>query len=49
VPLLQQIVRDARADQISAELARRGIPARVQVHVLVELSPNIEPPMAAIA
>ncbi len=46
---MQQIVLDAEAGEISAELARRGIPAHVRVHVLVEVSPNSEPPMAAIA
>jgi hypothetical protein len=43
------IVLDAEAGQVSAELARRGIPAHARVHVLVEVAPGDELPMAVIA
>jgi hypothetical protein len=46
---MSQIVLDAEAGQVSAELARRGIPPHARVHVLVEIAPNGEPPMTAIA
>lgn len=46
---MSQIVLDAEAGQISAELARRGIPPHARVHVLVEVSPGGELPMTAIA
>lgn len=46
---MQQIVLDAEAGQISAELVRRGIPANVRVRALVEVTESGEPPMAAIA
>ena len=46
---MSQIVLDAEAGQVSAELVRRGIPAHVRVHVLVEITPTNELPMAAIA
>jgi hypothetical protein len=43
------IVLDAEAGQVSAELARRGIPPHTRVHVLVEVTPGAELPMTAIA
>jgi len=46
---MSQIVLDAEAGQVSAELVRRGIPAHIRVHVLVELPQSNDPPMAAIA
>jgi hypothetical protein len=46
---MSQIVLDAEAGQVSAELVRRGIPADARVHVLVEITPSGELPMAAIA
>jgi hypothetical protein len=46
---MSQIVLDAEAGQVSAELARRGIPPHTQVHVLVEVPPGGELPMTAIA
>jgi hypothetical protein len=46
---MSQIILDAEAGQVSAELARRGIPPHVRVHVLVEVTPDSELPMAAIA
>ena len=46
---MSQIVLDAEAGQVSAELARRGVPPHVRVHVLVEISQGGELPMAAIA
>jgi hypothetical protein len=45
---MSQIVLDAEAGQLSAELARRGIPPHAQVHVLVEVTLDGELPMAAI-
>jgi hypothetical protein len=46
---MSQIVLDAEAGQISAELARRGIPSHARVHVLVEVTPDGELPMGTIA
>jgi hypothetical protein len=46
---MQQIILDAEAGQVSAELARRGIAAAARVHVVVELRDRDEPSMAAIA
>lgn len=46
---MQQIILDAEAGQISAELDRRGIAANVRVHVTVELPDESELPMAALA
>jgi hypothetical protein len=47
--VLSQIVLDAEAGQVSAGLARRGIPPHTRVHVLVEVTLGGELPMAAIA
>ena len=46
---MSQIVRDAEGGQVSAELARRGIPADARVHALVEVAPDGDLLMAAIA
>ena len=46
---MQTITLDAEAGQVSAELTRRGIPASVRVHVLVEVPDHEEWPMAALA
>lgn len=46
---MQQVILDAEAGQVSAELARRGIAAAVRVHVVVEIWDPDKPPMAAIA
>jgi hypothetical protein len=46
---MSHIVLDAEAGQVSAELARRGIPPHARVHALVEVTSGAEPPMAAIA
>jgi hypothetical protein len=46
---MSQIVLDVEAGQVSAELARRGIPSHAQVHVLVEVTPAGELPMAVLA
>lgn len=48
---MQKIVLDARAGEVSAELARRGIAADARVHVLVELVGGDAdlPSMAAVA
>jgi hypothetical protein len=45
---VQQIILEAEAGQLSAELTRRGIAADTKVHVVVELR-DAEPPMADIA
>jgi hypothetical protein len=45
---MSQIVLDAEAGQVSAELARRGIPSHAGAHVLVEVTSDGELPMAAI-
>ena len=48
---MHRITLDAEAGQVSAELARRGIPAGTRVHVLVEVVDE-QPdalPMAVIA
>jgi hypothetical protein len=44
-----QIVLDAEAGQVSAELTRRGIDAHARVHVQVDVLDPAAPPMAAIA
>jgi hypothetical protein len=46
---MNQIVLEAEAGQISAELARIGIPANVRVHALVDVMDQPELPMAQIA
>jgi hypothetical protein len=46
---MYQIVLDAEAGEVSAELARRGIAAKARVHVQVEIIDSAEPPMTAIA
>ena len=48
---MQKITLDARAGEVSAELARRGIAADARVRVLVELADGEAdlPPMAAVA
>jgi hypothetical protein len=46
---MQQIVLDAEAGDVSAELARRGVAAHARVHVRVDVLDPAEPPMAAIA
>jgi hypothetical protein len=46
---MPQIVLDAEAGQVSAELARRGVPPHARVHVLVEVTPDGELPVVAIA
>jgi hypothetical protein len=46
---MHQIVLDATAGEVSAELTRRGIAANTRVHVLVEILDSAELPMTAIA
>ncbi len=46
---MQQIILDAEADDVSAELARRGVAAHARVHVQVDVLDAAAPPMAAIA
>jgi hypothetical protein len=46
---MRQIVLDAEAGQVSAELSRRGVSEHARVHVLVDIIDGEEPPMAAIA
>ena len=46
---MQTITLDAQAGEVSLELARRGIPAALQVHVLIEVPEHEAWPMAALA
>jgi proline racemase len=46
---VQQIVIDAPAGRVSAELKRRGVAADAKVHVVVEFLDDGTLPMAAIA
>ena len=46
---MERIILDTEAGQVSAELARRGIAADTQVHVLVEVRDAEELSAAAIA
>jgi hypothetical protein len=46
VSIMSPIILDAEAVQVSAELARRGFSAHARVHVLVEVAPGGEFPMA---
>ena len=46
---MSQIVLDAEAGQVSAELARCGVPSYARVHALVEVTLDGEPPLAVIA
>ena len=46
---MERIILDAEAGQVSAELARRGIAADTQVHVLVEVRDAEEFSAAVIA
>jgi hypothetical protein len=46
---MQQIILDAEAGQISAELSRRGIAAAARVYGVVERPDDTAPPMPAIA
>lgn len=46
---MQRIALDAEAGQVSAELARRGIPADARVHVVVEVVEEKKLPVAALA
>ena len=46
---MRTITLYAEAGQISAELTRRGIPASVRVHALVEVPDHEAWPMAALA
>ena len=48
---MRRIALDAKASEVSAELARRGIAADAHVHVLVEFEDGEAelPPMAAVA
>jgi hypothetical protein len=46
---VRQIVIDAPAGQLSAELARRGFAADARVHVVVALLEDEALPMAALA
>ncbi len=41
---MQQIILDAEAGQISAELTRRGIAPDARVHAVVELRDDGDPP-----
>ena len=49
---MRKIALDAKAGEVSAELARRGIAADARVHVLVEVlggEADLPPSMAAVA
>ncbi len=46
---MQQIVIDAPAGELSAELNRRGVAADANVHVVVEFADGGMLPMSAIA
>jgi len=46
---MQQIVIDAPAGEVSAELGRRGVAADAKVHVIVEFLDDETLPMATIA
>jgi hypothetical protein len=46
---VQQIVLDAEAGQLSAELTRRGVAAETRVHVVIDVLGADPLPMAAIA
>lgn len=45
---MQRIALNAEAGQVSAELARRGIPPATRVHAIVEVTDDATLPMAAI-
>jgi hypothetical protein len=47
--IVQQIVLDAEAGQLSAELTRRGVAAETRVHVVIDVLDADPLPMAAIA
>jgi hypothetical protein len=46
---MKQIILDAEAGQVSAELSRRGVAPNARVHALVEVMDDSELPMGAIA
>ena len=46
---MQTIILDAEAGQVSAELARRGIPPALRVHVLVSVPDHERWNIAALA
>ncbi len=46
---MKQIILDAEAGQVSAELSRRGIASTTRVHVLVDVMDSPPPPMGALA
>ena len=46
---MQTIALDAEAGQVSAELARPGIPPALRVHVVVEVPERQAWPLAALA
>ena len=46
---MHQIILEAEAGQVSAELPRRGVAADTRVHMLVEVLDPAKPPVAALA
>jgi hypothetical protein len=46
---MHQIILEAEAGQVPAELPRRGVAADTRVHMLVEVLDPAEPPVAALA
>src|ERR1700677_1387148 len=46
---MKQIILDAEAGQVSAELSRRGVASNARVHALVEVIDDSELPMGMLA
>jgi hypothetical protein len=46
---MKQIILDAEAGQISAELSRRGVSLNARVRAVVQVVDDLDLPMAAIA
>jgi hypothetical protein len=46
---MERMTLDVEAGQVSTELAHRGIPAHMRVHVLVEVPDDADLPIAAMA
>jgi hypothetical protein len=46
---MQRITLDVESGLVTAELAQRGVPPQVRVHVLVEVPDPTDLPMAALA
>jgi len=46
---MKQIILDAEAGQVSAELSRQGVASNARVHALVEVIDDSELPMGMLA